>query len=208
MGRIQVLTIDAHLKRKSLRVKSSDYRDLLVILLSELDLTAVSAATNVLSSARERGSTVYIAGNGGSATTASHMVTDLMFGRGLPEPGLRVIGLADNQAVITATANDVSYDEVFARQLRRLARTGDILILVSASGNSPNVLRAAEVARELDVTVIGLTGFDGGRLAEVSDVSVHVPSPLDAYGPVEDVHLIVNHMLVAALAAGRDAVQD
>ena len=189
-------------------MKSSDYRDLLVILLSELDLTAVSAATNVLSSARERGSTVYIAGNGGSATTASHMVTDLMFGRGLPEPGLRVIGLADNQAVITATANDVSYDEVFARQLRRLARTGDILILVSASGNSPNVLRAAEVARELDVTVIGLTGFDGGRLAEVSDVSVHVPSPLDAYGPVEDVHLIVNHMLVAALAAGRDAVQD
>lgn len=169
-------------------------------LLAVIDLTAVSAAAKALRSARERSATVYVAGNGGSATTASHMVTDLMFGRGLPEPGLRVIGLADNQAVITATANDVSYDEVFARQLRRLARPGDVLILVSASGNSPNVVRAAEVAREMEVTIIGLTGFDGGRLLELSEVSVHVPSPSDAYGPVEDVHLIINHMLVAALA--------
>ena len=177
------------------------YRGQVADLLAVLDFTAVSATASALRSARERGATVYIAGNGGSATTASHMVTDLMFGRGLPEPGLRAIGLTDNQAVITATANDVSYDEVFARQLRRLARPGDVLILISASGNSPNVVRAAEVARELDVIVIGLTGFDGGRLAGLSDVSVHVPSPPDAYGPVEDVHLIVNHMLVAALAS-------
>jgi D-sedoheptulose 7-phosphate isomerase len=177
------------------------YREQVADLLAVINLTAVSAAAEALRSARERGAVVYIAGNGGSATTASHMVTDLMFGRGLPEPGLRVIGLADNQAVITATANDVSYDEVFARQLRRLVRSGDVLILISASGNSPNVVRAAEVAREMEVTVIGLTGFDGGRLAGLSDVSVHVPSPPDAYGPVEDVHLIVNHMLVAALSS-------
>lgn len=178
-----------------------DYRDETIALLEMLDITSVSSAARALRSARDRGAMVYIAGNGGSATTASHMVTDLMFGRGLPEPGLRVIGLADNQAVITATANDVSYDEVFARQLRRLARPGDVLILVSASGNSPNVVRAAEVAREMEVTIIGLTGFDGGRLLELSEVSVHVPSPSDAYGPVEDVHLIINHMLVAALAS-------
>ena len=177
------------------------YRREVIEFLAVLDLGAVLAAAKVLRSARDRGAVVYIAGNGGSATTASHMVTDLMFGRGLPEPGLRVIGLADNQAVLTATANDVSYDEVFARQLRRLARQGDVVILVSASGNSANVVRAAEVAREMEVTVIGLTGFDGGRLAGLSDVSVHVPSPPDAYGPVEDVHLIVNHMLVAALAS-------
>ena len=170
-------------------------------MLEQLSLEAIVAAASRLSEARRSSATVYVAGNGGSATTASHMVTDLMFGRGLPEPGLRVIGLADNQAVITATANDVSYDEVFARQLRRLARPGDVLILISASGNSPNVVRAAEVAREMEVTIIGLTGFDGGRLAGLSDVSVHVPSPPDAYGPVEDVHLIINHMLVAALAS-------
>ena len=114
-----------------------DYRDETIALLGKIDITAVSSAVRALRSARERSATVYVAGNGGSATTASHMVTDLMFGRGLPEPGLRVIGLADNQAVITATANDVSYDEVFARQLRRLAGPGDVLILVSASGNSP-----------------------------------------------------------------------
>ena len=172
--------------------------------IASVDLMTVAAAAELLRSARERGATVYVAGNGGSATTASHMVTDLMFGRGLPEPGLRVVGLADNQAVITATANDVSYNEVFARQLRRLAKPGDVVILVSASGNSPNVVRAAEVAREFDATIIGLTGFDGGRLAGLADVSVHVRSTLDAYGPVEDIHLIVNHMLVAALAANRE----
>ena len=177
------------------------YREELIGLLAAVNLSKVADAVGVLRSARERGATIYVAGNGGSATTASHMVTDLMFGRELPEPGLRVFGLADNQAVITATANDVSYDAVFARQLRRLAGPGDVLILFSASGNSPNVVRAAEVAREMDVTVIGLTGFDGGSLAGLSKVSVHVPSPPDAYGPVEDVHLIVNHMLVAALAS-------
>lgn len=179
----------------------TDYRSVLQECLASIDAVKVCGAVDLFRRAREHGATVFVAGNGGSATTASHMVTDLMFGRGLPEPGLRAIGLTDNQAVITATANDVSYDEVFARQLRRLARPGDVLILISASGNSPNVVRAAEVARELDVTVIGLTGFDGGRLAGLSDVSVHVPSPPDAYGPVEDVHLIVNHMLVAALAS-------
>lgn len=181
----------AHLER---------YREQLTGLLVALDLSRVADAVGVLRSARDQGATVYVAGNGGSATSASHMVTDLMFGRGLPEPGLRVVGLADNQAVITATANDVAYEEVFARQIRRLARPGDVLVLISASGNSPNIVEAAKAARELEVCVIGLSGFDGGALADLSDVSIHVASPPEAYGPVEDVHLVVNHMLVAALA--------
>ena len=181
----------AHLER---------YREQLTGLLVALDLSRVADAVGVLRSAREREATVFVAGNGGSATTASHMVTDLMFGRGLPEPGLRIVGLADNQAVITATANDVAYEEVFARQIRRLARRGDVLVLISASGDSPSIVKAARAARELEVSVVGMTGFDGGLLAGLSDVSIHVASPMDAYGPVEDVHLIVNHMLVAALA--------
>ncbi len=172
-------------------------------MLAQLPMDAISRAADVLVDARAREALVCVAGNGGSATTASHMVTDLMFGRGLPEPGLRVVGLADNQAVLTATGNDVSFDEVFARQVRRLARPGDVVILVSASGGSPNIIRAAEEARSLGVTVIGLTGFDGGRLAGLSDVSIHVPSEPGAYGPVEDVHLIINHMLVHLLAEGR-----
>ncbi len=183
--------------------RCGDYRDRLVEMASRVDLAAVAAVGALLREARTNGSMVFIAGNGGSATTASHMVTDLMFGRGLTEPGLRVVGLADNQAVITATGNDVSFDEVFARQVRRLSRPGDALILVSASGNSPNIIRAAEEAQSLGVTVIGLTGFDGGQLAGLSDVSIHVPSESGAYGPVEDVHLIINHMLVHLLAEGQ-----
>ncbi len=172
----------------------------LTSLLAGLNLTAVAVTVRILREAHLRGATVYTAGNGGSATTASHMVADLMFGRGLPEPGLRVVGLVDNQAVITATGNDVSFEEVFARQVRRLASAGDVLILVSASGNSGNVIKAAKEAQSIGVTVISLTGFDGGQLANLSDVSIHVPSEAGAYGPVEDVHLIVSHMLVAALA--------
>jgi D-sedoheptulose 7-phosphate isomerase len=174
-------------------------------LLTALSLPTVVAAVEILRDARSQGSTVFIAGNGGSATTASHMVTDLMFGRRLPEPGLRVVGLADNQAVITATGNDVSFDQVFARQINRLARVGDVLILVSASGNSPNIIRAADEARMCGVTVIGLTGFDGGQLAGLSDVSIHVPSEAGTYGPVEDIHLIVNHLLVHLLAESQSA---
>lgn len=178
----------------------TDYRRVLQECLASIDPVKVCGAVELFQRAREHGATVFVAGNGGSATTASHMVTDLMFGRGLPEPGLRVVGLADNQAVITATANDVAYEEVFARQIRRLARPGDVLVLISASGNSPNIVEAAKAARELEVCVIGLSGFDGGALADLSDVSIHVASPPEAYGPVEDVHLVVNHMLVAALA--------
>ncbi len=185
---------------KSKGAAAEEYRDSVTALLSQVNLERIEAAALILRNARASGATVYVAGNGGSATTASHMATDLMFGRGLPEPGLRVFGLVDNQAVITATGNDVSFDEVFARQVRRLARPGDVLILVSASGNSLNVVRAAEEAQLLSVAVIGLTGFDGGQLANLSDISIHVPSKMGAYGPVEDVHLIVNHMLVAALA--------
>ncbi len=177
-----------------------DYREHLLSLLTALDLVEIERAAEALRAARRGGANVFIAGNGGSAATASHMVTDLMFGRGLPEPGLRVIGLTDNQAVITATANDFTYAEVFARQIRRLGRPGDIVILVSASGDSENIITAATAARDAGMTVIGLTGFDGGRLRPLSDICVHVPTPSETYGPVEDIHLVVNHMLVAELA--------
>lgn len=116
------------------------YRDELVALLASLDLEAIERGLEVLRAARSDGATVFVAGNGGSAATASHMVTDLMFGRGLPEPGLRVVGLADNQAIITATANDVSYSDVFSRQIRRLGQPDDVAILISASGDSESIL--------------------------------------------------------------------
>ena len=181
-------------------MSADSYVNTVIRALDDLDVGAVKTVATMLRAVRARGSTILVAGNGGSAATASHMVTDLMFGRGLPEPGLRVVGLIDNQSVVTATGNDVSFDEVFARQVRRLGRPGDLLVLISASGNSTNVIRAAEEARLLGVTVVALTGFDGGQLLDLSDIAIHVPTESGAYGPVEDAHLVVCHMLVHLLA--------
>jgi len=171
------------------------YRDECIAALNAVDLAAVASVANALLAARDSGHTVFIAGNGGSAATASHMATDLMLGSQLVDPPLRVIALTDNQAIITATGNDLDFDQIFARHLSRLAQPGDLLITVSASGNSPNILACIDVAKTLKLTTIGFTGFDGGRLATVVDLLVHVPTRKGAYGPVEDVHLAINHMI-------------
>jgi D-sedoheptulose 7-phosphate isomerase len=175
------------------------YRNECIAALNSIDLDAVESVTRALLDARGRGSSVFVVGNGGSAATASHMATDLMLGSGLVDPPLRVIALTDNHAVITATGNDLGFDHVFSRQLRHLAKPDDLLITVSASGNSPNVLACVEAARELGLTTIAFTGFDGGRLATMVDLLVHVPTRQGAYGPVEDVHLMVNHMITEQL---------
>jgi D-sedoheptulose 7-phosphate isomerase len=168
-----------------------------------IDLDAVETVTKSLLEARARGATVFIVGNGGSAATASHMATDLMLGSGLVDPPLRVIALTDNQAIITATGNDVAYDQVFSRQLRHLAKAQDLLMAVSASGNSPSVLACVGAANEMGLTTVAFTGFDGGHLATMVDLLVHVPTRQGAYGPVEDVHLMVNHMITEQLKGGR-----
>ena len=181
-----------------------DYKLECVAALESVDLDAVQSVVEALLKAREIGGTVFVAGNGGSAATASHMATDLMLGSQLRNPSLRVISIVDNQAVITATGNDLGFEEIFARQLRSLARDGDILISVSASGNSPDIIRAAVVAKELGMLNIGLTGFTGGKLRDLVDICVHVPTRVGAYGPVEDVHLAVNHMITEALKLAGD----
>ena len=127
------------------------------------------------------------------------MATDLMLGSQLVDPPLRVIALTDNQAIITATGNDLEFNQIFARQLSMLAKPDDLLITVSASGNSPNILACIDIAKAMNLTTIGFTGFDGGKLATVVDLLVHVPTRKGAYGPVEDVHLAVNHMITEQL---------
>ena len=175
------------------------YRDECIAALNAVDLDAVAAVADALLAARGAGRTVFIAGNGGSAATASHMATDLMLGSRLVDPPLRVIALTDNQAIITATGNDLNFDQIFSRQLSRLAQPGDLLITVSASGNSPNILACIDIAKSMNLTTIGFTGFDGGKLATVVDLLIHVPTRMGAYGPVEDVHLAVNHMITEQL---------
>ena len=177
---------------------AQDYVSRLRDLLAELDLDAVAAATAVLLDAYENGHTVFICGNGGSASTASHMAADLgkntvAAGR----PRLRVLSLNDNMAWFSAVANDLGYENVFVEQMGNLLQPRDVLIVLSASGNSLNVVRAAEFAKAHGGRVLALVGFQGGRLRELADVAIHVKC--NAYGPVEDVHLVLNHILTEAL---------
>jgi len=159
----------------------------------------IRAFVDLLVDVRARGGRIFVVGNGGSATTASHMATDLGVGSQRVDAGLRVVSLADNSGVITATGNDLSFEDVFAAQVGLLGEPGDVLIAISASGNSPNLIEAALRAKNLAMTVVGLTGFSGGRLKDIADVSVHVETDNGDYGPAEDSHLVVNHMVTELL---------
>jgi D-sedoheptulose 7-phosphate isomerase len=138
---------------------------------------------------------VFTLGNGGSSSTASHMAADLA--KNTIGPNMRrfrITSLNDNAAIVTALANDLGYEHVFSEQLNSHIRAGDVLIAVSASGNSPNVLEAIRYAQHESAEVVALLGFEGGEAASLADNSIVVPS--SDYGIVEDVHLIINHMLV------------
>ena len=165
-------------------------------LLSGLDLKSVERAGKMLDQAVQRGSTVYTVGNGGSAATALHIAADLSWGRrmgGQKRP--KAISLVANSPIMTALANDVSYEDVFVEQMIGLFQEGDVLVAVSASGNSENVLRAAQFANTHGGASIGMTGFDGGKLLPASQECGHVSTPTGAYEVVEDVHHTVCHML-------------
>jgi D-sedoheptulose 7-phosphate isomerase len=166
--------------------------------LRRLPVEKVEEVIGTLQAARAAGKTVFILGNGGSAATASHFVCDLA--KNTRQPGcplFRVVGLADNMPIFSAYANDEGYENVFAQQLASLIREGDVVIAISASGNSPNVLRALEVARESGATTVGFSGFDGGRLGHMVDIHVHVPSHW--IEQVEDAHLVLQHMICSRL---------
>jgi len=165
--------------------------------LGALDLDHIGRVIEVLERAWTADAQVFLAGNGGSAATASHMANDLSKTvAGDPADGrrgFRAMALTDNVPLITAWANDARYEDIFAEQLRVLARPGDVLLVISGSGNSPNVVRAVERARELRLTTIGFLGRNGGRLAKCVDCAVVVEE--HGYGPIEDVHLALNHLL-------------
>ena len=164
--------------------------------LAALDLQAVERARDLIADARERRGQVFLCGNGGSAATASHMANDL--GKGASygrqrEKRFRVAALTDNIPWMTALANDVDYDAIFAEQLRNLGEPGDLLIAISGSGNSANVLNAVAVAGELGITTIGWTGFGGGMLKDRVDLAIVVDS--HHMGRVEDVHTVLMHLM-------------
>lgn len=141
---------------------------------------------------------IFVFGNGGSAATASHMVCDLIKNTVKPDRSrLKVIGLADNVPTISAYANDEGYEYVFAQPLESLGEAGDLAIAISASGDSPNVLRGVETARRKGLVTIGLTGIGGGKLKDLVDICLVVPS--DSMEQVEDMHVIIGHLLTITL---------
>ncbi len=166
--------------------------------LDRLPQHLVMKVIEALELARLQGRQVFIMGNGGSASTASHFVCDLAKNTrrdGLPH--YRVIGLTDNMAIFSAYANDEGYESVFANQLENLILPADIVIGISASGNSRNVLNALQFAKERGALTIAFTGFDGGRIGKLVDINIHVMS--DIIEHVEDIHLMLEHMIVKAI---------
>jgi len=174
---------------------AESYIDYLSRVLRNIALDDIERFVDVLLSARERGSTIYFIGNGGSAATASHFANDIAVGTRTYEKPFRVISLCDNQAVITAIANDDGYEKIFSQQLEILLKKDDVVVAISASGNSQNLLTAVDVAKRKEAITIGLTAFDGGKLRRAVDFSVHVPTEQKEYGPAEDAHMILDHLI-------------
>ena len=169
-------------------------------LLTQIPNKEVMKLAIAINQARKTESTVYIAGNGGSASTASHFATDIGIGSLNRANPVRSVSLCDNTAAITAIANDMDYSSIFAQQLKLLGKQGDLLIVISASGNSDNLLKAVEVASELGMESYSLTGFDGGKLKQLTlGRNIHVETPKGAYGLVEDAHLAICHVITECI---------
>ncbi|MCL4803577.1 MAG: SIS domain-containing protein [Anaerolineae bacterium] len=174
------------------------YFDEMKAVLDRVDRGPIDEAIDALHQARIDGKQVFIMGNGGSASTATHMVCDLAKNTRQPDwPHYKVIGLADNMAIFSAYGNDDGYDNVFRLQLANLLNPGDVVVAISTSGNSPNVVRAVDLANERGATVIGMTGFGAGKLGPMVDIHLHVPS--DCIEIVEDIHLMLEHMITKVL---------
>lgn len=166
--------------------------------IERLDYDEISEAVQAIKGAYERGATIYIFGNGGSAATASHFVCD--FNKGICEKFDRkfnLICLSDNTPIFTAIANDISYDDVFYFQLKGRLKQNDLIIAISGSGNSKNVIKAVEYAKEIGTKVVGFTGYSGGRLKALSDYCMHVE--VDDMQITEDLHMAFDHMMYRVL---------
>jgi D-sedoheptulose 7-phosphate isomerase len=159
-----------------------------------IDTGRVSEVIEILVEARAAGRSIFVCGNGGSAAATSHFVCEMLKGASYGQPRrFRIMALTDGLSTITAYANDVSYECVFAEQLKNFAEAGDVLIAISGSGNSLNVVRAAEYANSIGCRTIAFTGRDGGRLGPLAQVHIHVSDP--HMGHIEDAHMVVLHML-------------
>jgi D-sedoheptulose 7-phosphate isomerase len=173
---------------------SESYRERLQATLASVDTAKVSQAIAWFHEARAQGRTIFVAGNGGSAATASHFVCDMLKGASYGRPSrFRIMALHDNVPTLTAYSNDACYEVAVAEQLKNFAQPGDLYMAISGSGNSPNVVLAMEAAAEMGCRTIALTGRDGGRLGPLAQLHINVPEP--HMGRIEDAHMVICHMI-------------
>lgn len=174
---------------------TKEYVNYLVKVLNGINPHEVAKFIQSLLDARESGATIFFMGNGGSAATASHFANDLAIGTNSFKKPFRALSITDNNSIITAIANDFGYSEIFDRQLQALGKRGDVVVGISASGNSQNLLKAFDSAMKIGIKTIAITAFDGGEMRTKADVSVHIPTELREYGPAEDIHMILDHLI-------------
>ena len=189
-----------HSESKDIEVYTSNYFDYLYSLLKALDKKAIKEVLEEFQRTRKNGGRVYFIGNGGSAATSLHFAQDLEKGTVVDgKPRFQTESLSGNIPYITAIANDSSFENVFVDQLKAKLNEKDLLVGISASGNSPNLVKAFEFAKAKKAKTIALVGFDGGKIGEMADVAVHVKTAKGEYGPVEDIHMILDHVITTFL---------
>jgi len=170
------------------------YKAALLAVIERIDTGRVEQAIEWFREARDGSKHIFVCGNGGSASTASHFTCDILKGASYNrDMRFRITSLGDSLATLTAYSNDVSYECVFVEQLKNLAEKGDLVMCISGSGNSPNVVRAMEYANSIGCRTIALTGMDGGKLGPLAQLNIHVPAP--HMGRIEDAHMVVCHMI-------------
>ena len=173
-----------------------DYIALEIETLNKLDVNAINEALNLLMETAKNHKRIYVFGNGGSSATASHIQND--FGKGVSEyveDKFRFQCLNDNVPTVMAIANDIGFEEIFRFQLRGVIEPGDVVIAISGSGNSSNIINAVEYAKGQGNKIIGMTGFSGGKLKELSDISLH--APINSMQVTEDIHMIFDHLMMS-----------
>jgi D-sedoheptulose 7-phosphate isomerase len=173
-------------------------------ILASISVAEVANLIDAIESVRVLKKTVYLAGNGGSASTASHFATDIGIGSLNRTNPVRAVSLCDNSAAITAISNDIDYSSIFKEQLKLLGISGDLLLVISASGNSDNLIKVVEVAANMGVDTYSLTGFDGGKIKQLTlGKNIHIETPIGAYGLVEDAHLAICHVITECIRSIR-----
>jgi D-sedoheptulose 7-phosphate isomerase len=197
------MTVDPRSKNKTFSTESTaaylrEYADALHATITAVSPASLDAAISLLETTMRTGKRIYVCGNGGSAAIADHLCCDWTKGTRIDgKPALKTHSLVANGALLTALANDYGYDKTFSTQIDIYGEDGDVLVAISSSGDSPNIVNAAEIAQARGMKVVGLSGFSGGKLAKLADVSLH--AAFDNYGLVEDCHQALMHVLSQVL---------